>query len=274
LSNRSSSRPPASSRHQGHQVRKRFGQNFLVDEHIIDQIVQCIAPAREDRLIEIGPGLGALTTALLSRLPSLVAIELDRDLVTRLRESYPPERLTLIQSDVLRADWQSLLAGDDRPVRVVGNLPYNISSPLLVMLIDWRQRVADQHFMLQREVVDRIIAGPGAASGRLGLLLQAFYHCEKVLDVPPEAFNPAPKVQSAVVRMRTREQAAVPDAKALSEMLHVGFSQRRKMIRRTVAPWLFARGISAGEVDDSLRPEQVPADVWYGWARALSEVEP
>lgn len=267
-----SNRPAAPQGHQdnqGHRARKRFGQNFLVDELIIDQIVQCVSPVAEDRLIEIGPGLGALTDAILTHSSSLTAIELDRDLVARLRKAHPPERLNLIQADVLKADWPAILSEDDRRVRVIGNLPYNISSPLLVMLIAYRERIVDQHFMLQREVVDRIVAGPGNNSGRLGLLLQAFYRCEKVLDVPPEAFNPSPKVHSAVVRMRTRERAAVADPKGLSEMLHVGFSQRRKMIRRTVLPWLAARAVSIGEVDETLRPEQVPADVWYGWANKL-----
>ncbi|MFK7967009.1 MAG: 16S rRNA (adenine(1518)-N(6)/adenine(1519)-N(6))-dimethyltransferase RsmA [Burkholderiaceae bacterium] len=259
-----------SNRHGGHQARKRFGQNFLVDEHIIDQIVQCIAPAEQDHLIEIGPGLGALTNALLARLPRLTAIELDRDLVSHLRKAYSPERLTLIEADVLKADWASILATQAQRFRVVGNLPYNISSPLLVMLIAYRGQIADQHFMLQREVVDRIVAGPGASSGRLGLLLQAFYRCEKVLDVPPEAFKPAPKVQSAIVRMLTRDQPAVADAKGLSELLHVGFSQRRKMIRRTVLPWLSVRGVMATEIDPTLRPEQVPAEVWYSWANQLA----
>jgi len=270
LSNRSAAPQGGNQGHQGHRARKRFGQNFLVDELIIDQIVQCVSPAPEDRLIEIGPGLGALTDAILARLPSITAIELDRDLVARLRKAHPPERLNLIQADVLKADWPTLLSEDDRRVRVVGNLPYNISSPLLVMLIAYRDRIVDQHFMLQREVVDRIVAGPGSNSGRLGLLLQAFYRCQKVLDVPPDAFNPPPKVHSAVVRMQTREQAAVGDPKGLSEMLHVGFSQRRKMIRRTVLPWLAARAVSIGEIDETLRPEQVPADVWYGWTNSLS----
>ena len=268
------SRDPKGSKetngHSGHQPRKRFGQNFLVDEHIIDQIVQCIAPAEQDHLIEIGPGLGALTNALLAMLPRLTAIELDRDLVSHLRKAYSPERLTLIEADVLKADWGSLLATQAQPVRVVGNLPYNISSPLLVMLIAHREQIADQHFMLQREVVDRIVAGPGASSGRLGLLMQAFYRCEKVLDVPPESFKPAPKVQSAIVRMLTLDLPAVTDAKGLSELLHVGFSQRRKMIRRTVLPWLSVRGVTAPDIDPTLRPEQVPAQVWYGWANQLS----
>lgn len=269
LSNRSVALP-GNQGQQGHRARKRFGQNFLVDESIIDQIVQRVSPAAEDRLVEIGPGLGALTNAILSRSSSLTAIELDRDLVSMLRKAHPPERLNLIQADVLKADWPAILSEDDRRVRVIGNLPYNISSPLLVMLIAYREQIIDQHFMLQREVVDRIVAGPGSNSGRLGLLLQAFYRCEKVLDVPPEAFNPAPKVHSAVVRMQTREQAAVADPKGLSEMLHVGFSQRRKMIRRTVLPWLAARDVATGEVDETLRPEQVPADVWYEWANKLA----
>ncbi len=252
-----------------HRPRKRFGQNFLIDDLIIDQIINCIRPRETDRLIEIGPGLGALTDQLIGRCEQLSVIELDRDLARRLRKQYKPEQLQLVEADVLKADWPALL--ESGPVRVVGNLPYNISSPLLVLLIQYRDRIIDQHFMLQREVVDRIIAGTGPDSGRLGLLLQAFYQCEKVLDVPPESFDPPPKVQSAIVRMTVLEQARVPSADGLSELLSVGFAQRRKMIRRNLLPWLVERGIAVDEIDGSLRPEQIPAEQWYDWAAQLAQ---
>ena len=253
---------------QGHQARRRFGQNFLVDEHIIEQIVRCIRPQAGEHVIEIGPGLGALTSMLLGSLEHLTSIELDRDLAARLRKQYPASQLTLVETDVLKADWPALLAST--PARIVGNLPYNISSPLLVLLIEHRARIIDQHFMLQREVVDRIVAGPGPDCGRLGLLLQAFYHCERVLDVPSEAFDPAPKVHSGIVRMRVREQALVPDARVLSQLLSIGFSQRRKMIRRNLLPWLTERGIAIDDLDGALRPEQIPAAQWYALAAELS----
>lgn len=251
----------------GHHARRRFGQNFLVDRTVIDSIVRCIAPVRDDCIVEIGPGLGALTDALLLQLDHLTVVEIDRDLASRLRERYEPERLAIHQADVLQLDWPAFHAADS--LRVVGNLPYNISSPLLVLLIEHRAHVRDQHFMLQREVVDRIVAGPGPDNGRLGVLLQAFYDCERVLDVPPEAFRPAPRVHSAVVRMRTRAEARVPDARMLGEVLAIGFSQRRKMIRSTLLPWLAARGITLPGVDERERPERIPADVWYDVATQL-----
>lgn len=268
LSTGLSSKPRPGQSVQGHQARRRFGQNFLVDDHVINQIVGCIAPATDDRIIEIGPGLGALTHAMLGRLAHLTAVELDRDLAKRLRQQFPSDKLTLVEADVLKADWPTLTQAGS--IRVVGNLPYNISSPLLVLLIDHRHRIIDQHFMLQREVVDRIVAGPGPDCGRLGLLLQAFYICERVLDVGPNAFQPAPKVHSAIVRMRVLEHARVPDVKALSQLLAIGFAQRRKMVRRTLLPWLSARGIDCEAIDGSVRPEQIEPTQWYAWATELA----
>ncbi|MGH1360622.1 MAG: 16S rRNA (adenine(1518)-N(6)/adenine(1519)-N(6))-dimethyltransferase RsmA [Burkholderiaceae bacterium] len=264
-----SNRSNAGSSVQGHQARRRFGQNFLVDEGVIDQIIECIGPRNGDRLIEIGPGLGALTQGLVGRSSELTVIELDRDLAKRLRQQYSSEQLTLVESDVLKADWPALLQAGR--ARIVGNLPYNISSPLLVMLIEHRRQIIDQYFMLQREVVDRIVAGPGPDCGRLGLLLQAFYRCERVLDVPPQAFRPAPKVHSAIVRMTVLKDALVPAADKLSELLSVGFSQRRKMVRRNLLPWLDARGIATDQIDGSLRPEKIPAAQWYQWAALLDQ---
>ncbi len=251
----------------GHAARRRFGQNFLVDPAIIDAICHEVAPQPGDQMVEIGPGLGALTEVLLSRLERLTVIEIDRDLAARLRNRFQAGQLDVRQADALSIDWSTLFAGG--PMRVVGNLPYNISSPLLVMLIRHRHRIHDQHFMLQREVVDRIVAGPGPDNGRLGLLLQAFYHCERVLEVPPEAFRPAPRVHSAVVRMTVREQALVPDADLFSEVLAVAFTRRRKMIRTTLIPWLAARRVDLPDLDGRLRPEDMSAAQWHEIASNL-----
>jgi 16S rRNA (adenine1518-N6/adenine1519-N6)-dimethyltransferase len=195
--------------HQGHVARKRFGQNFLVDDGIIYGIVNAIDPQPDDIVVEIGPGLGALTDPLLERLPSLQVVELDRDLVERLRRRYS-DRITVHAGDALAFDF-ARLQQPGRALRIVGNLPYNISSPLLFHLMDFADHVRDQHFMLQKEVVERMVAGPGSKSfGRLSIMLQVRYHMEHVLDVPPASFNPPPKVDAA-------------------------FSQRRKVLRNTLS---------------------------------------
>jgi len=219
-----------------HQARKRFGQHFLVDEGVIDQIVRAIAPAPEDAMVEIGPGLSALTEPLLHSVRSLTVIELDRDLAQALRANWPQERLTVIEGDVLDVDFANI--GAD--LRVVGNLPYNISSPLLFHLAEYAGAIRDQHFMLQREVVDRLVAEPGSgAYGRLSVMLQLRYAMEKLFDVAPDAFDPPPQVVSSVVRMvplgadrpRPRSEAA------LGALVTRAFSQRRKMLRRCLADW-------------------------------------
>lgn len=253
----------------GHRARKRFGQHFLSDNAVIESLIDCINPQPADHLIEIGPGLGALTDRLTQRVRPLTAIELDRDLASRLRKRYSPDVLDLIEADALRADWEALLA--QRPARLVGNLPYNISSPLLIRLVQCRQQVIDQHFMLQREVVKRIVATSGADYGRLGILLQAFYQCESVLDVPPEAFTPPPRVDSAVVRMIPLARARVPNAGHLSQLLSAAFGQRRKMLRGTLLPWLDQRGVDASQVDPQARAEHVSPDIYYALATRLTQ---
>ena len=248
-------------------ARKRFGQHFLVDRGIIEAIVAAVAPRAGDGLVEIGPGDAALTGPLLERAGHLTAIEIDRDLAARLRRRFG-SRLTLIEGDALAVDLGPLAAAG--PLRLVGNLPYNISSPLLVRLITWHHRVLDQHFMLQKEVVDRIVAPPGcAAYGRLGVLLQAFYQVESLIEVPPAAFDPPPRVDSAVIRMLPlREAAEVPLAE-LSALLAAGFGQRRKMLRGTLLPWLAQRGITDPGLPPTARAEEIPVADWVALARRL-----
>ena len=250
-----------------HVARKRFGQHFLVDRGIIEAIVDAIDPRAGERLVEIGPGLAALTGALLGRIDTLTAIEIDRDLAAGLRRRYG-DRLTLVEADALSVDFAALAV--DGPIRLVGNLPYNISSPLLVHLVPARESVVDQHFMLQKEVVERIVSAPDSASyGRLGVLLQAYYDVEMLFEVPPQAFDPPPRVDSAIVRMLPRR---APDAVApavLSELLAAAFGQRRKMMRKTLLPWLAARGVDAGELAPTDRPESVPVETYLTLARRL-----
>jgi len=253
-----------------HVARKRFGQHFLVDAGVVEAIVSAIDPREGDRLIEIGPGLAALTDALLRRVGTLTAIEIDRDLASRLRGRYGA-RVELIEADALKVDFARL--GGAGALRVVGNLPYNISSPLLVHLLDARACVIDQHFMLQKEVVDRIVAGPGRASyGRLGVLMQAYYDVESLFDVAPESFDPPPKVRSAVLRMLPlREPPALAPA-LLSEVLAAAFGQRRKMLRNTLLPWLEREGVDAGALSPTERPEDVPVAVYVALASRLAIV--
>ncbi|QII86670.1 16S rRNA (adenine(1518)-N(6)/adenine(1519)-N(6))-dimethyltransferase RsmA [Bordetella hinzii] len=219
-----------------HQARKRFGQHFLTDESVVESIVRAIAPARDDAMVEIGPGLSALTAPLLERLDKLSVVEIDRDLAARLRKKYPPERLSVVEADALTVDFSQFGAG----MRVVGNLPYNISSPLLFHLMGAADLVRDQHFMLQREVIDRMVAEPGSADyGRLSVMLQSRYRMEKLFDVPPEAFDPPPRVVSAVVRMiplgENRPRPA--SGAAFEAVVARAFSQRRKMLRRGLGDW-------------------------------------
>lgn len=253
----------------GHAPRRRFGQHFLADRAIVEAIVEAIAPRPGERIVEIGPGLGALTLALLARHPSLLAIELDRDLAARLRARPEAAQITLVQADALDVDYRALAAG--ARLRLVGNLPYNISTPLLVRLIAFRDVVEDQHFMLQDEVVERIVAGPRTSQyGRLGVLLQACYDCEKVLEVPPQAFVPPPRVDSAVVRMTPLRSPRVHDIAALQALLAAAFAQRRKMLRATLIPWLAARGVPADGLTPTDRPEDVAQATYYALADACA----
>jgi 16S rRNA (adenine1518-N6/adenine1519-N6)-dimethyltransferase len=248
-----------------HIPRKRFGQHFLADPAIIDAIVRAIAPKPRDAMVEIGPGLAALTQPLVERLGRLAVIELDRDLAARLRTH---EQLTVTEADVLTVDFHALARALQAPkLRVVGNLPYNISTPILFHLLDHVDVVADQHFMLQKEVVDRMTAAPATADyGRLSVMLQWRYEMENVLHVPPQAFDPPPKVDSAVVRMLPVVRPEAVDAKLLSEIVQVAFSQRRKLLRHTLGRWLEQRGF-AGSFDVQRRAEEVPVAEYLALAR-------
>ena len=261
-------RLPAARHLQGHIARKRFGQHFLADTSVIDGIVKAIAPQPQDILVEIGPGLAALTQPLLECVHRLTVIELDRDLAARLRKQ---EGLTVIESDVLQVDFTALAASmATHSLRVVGNLPYNISTPILFHLLDHASVIHDQHFMLQKEVIDRMVATPAtAAYGRLSVMLQWRYAMEQVLFVAPHSFDPPPKVDSAVVRMQPHARpAAVPPA-LLAELVRVAFSQRRKLLRHTLGAWLQEKQFS-GDFDVQRRAEEVPVDEYIALALALA----
>ena len=260
-------RLPAARHLQGHIARKRFGQHFLADTSVIDGIVKAIAPQPQDILVEIGPGLAALTQPLLECVHRLTVIELDRDLAARLRKQ---EGLTVIESDVLQVDFTALAASmATHSLRVVGNLPYNISTPILFHLLDHASVIHDQHFMLQKEVIDRMVAQPAtAAYGRLSVMLQWRYAMEDVLFVPPESFDPPPRVDSAVVRMLPYDQPAAVDVALLSELVQVAFSQRRKLLRHTLGRWLEARAY-AGAFDTQRRAEEVPVADYVALAQQL-----
>lgn len=261
--------------HQGHVARKRFGQNFLTDHGIIDSIVDAINPQPRDRIVEIGPGLGALTTPLAARVEQLHAVELDRDLIARLTQTFG-ERLVLHSGDALDFDFRPLaeVAGAPGPrnLRIVGNLPYNISSPLLFHLTTFADVVIDQHFMLQDEVVERMVAQPGTkAFSRLSVMLQYRYWMDKLFDVPPESFEPPPKVNSAIVRMipRNADELAEVDVKVLGELVTAAFSQRRKMLRNTLGAYRDRVDFDALGFDLQRRAEDVPVDEYVRVAQTL-----
>ncbi len=250
-----------------HIARKRFGQHFLVDAVVIDQIVRAIAPKPGQALIEIGPGLGAMTQPLLERCGALTVIELDRDLAARWRQR---PGVTVVESDVLKVDFNLLADTAGAPLRVVGNLPYNISTPILFHLLAVAPRVLDQHFMLQKEVVDRMAASPGGKDfGRLSVMLQWRYRIESLFEVPPEAFNPPPRVDSAVVRMLPLATPPVLNEARLSALVTVAFSQRRKLLRHTLGRWLDEQGF-AGHFDTQRRAEEVPVAEYVALAQAVS----
>ena len=250
-----------------HIARKRFGQHFLTDDGIIHGIIQAIDPKAGEPMVEIGPGLAAMTQPLVERLGRLNVIELDRDLAKRLRE-HP--HLNVIESDVLRVDFTALAAQLGAPkLRVVGNLPYNISSPILFHLLEHVAVVQDQHFMLQKEVIDRMVAQPATSDyGRLSVMLQWRYDMENVLFVPPDAFDPPPRVDSAVVRMVPLASPPQLNVKLLEEMVQVAFSQRRKLLRHTLGKWLEARQF-AGQFDVQRRAEEVPVADYVALVQSL-----
>jgi len=251
-----------------HQARKRFGQHFLIDTFVIEQIVSAIAPSAGEQMVEIGPGLAALTQPLVERLGKLTVIELDRDLVLRL-QAHP--QLNVIASDVLRVDFTELAKSLQTPkLRVVGNLPYNISTPILFHLLTHVGAIKDQHFMLQKEVVDRMVAQPCTSDySRLSVMLQWRYAMENVLLVPPEAFDPPPRVDSAIVRMLPLAEPPELNVKTLEALVQTAFSQRRKLLRHTLGKWLEEKKFS-GDFDIHRRAEEVPVAEYIALVQALS----
>jgi 16S rRNA (adenine1518-N6/adenine1519-N6)-dimethyltransferase len=251
-----------------HQARKRFGQHFLTDAAVIEDIVQCIGPRPGDAMVEIGPGLAAMTQPLAERLGHLHVIELDRDLARRLR-LHP--QLHVIESDVLKVDFTALASSLQVPrLRIVGNLPYNISTPILFHLLDHVAVVIDQHFMLQKEVVERMVAAPSTSHyGRLSVMLQWRYEMEMLLHVGPQAFDPPPRVDSAIVRMLPLAQAATVNQRLLSELVQVAFSQRRKLLRHTLGKWLEEKQFG-GTFDVQRRAEEVPVDEYIALAQQVA----
>ncbi|WP_353139620.1 16S rRNA (adenine(1518)-N(6)/adenine(1519)-N(6))-dimethyltransferase RsmA [Limnohabitans sp.] len=250
-----------------HIARKRFGQHFLTDGAIIEDIVDAINPQPNDPMVEIGPGLAALTQPLVERLGKLNVIELDRDLALRLRE-HP--HLNVIESDVLRVDFTQLAADlNVAKLRVVGNLPYNISSPILFHLLTHVAVVQDQHFMLQKEVVDRMVAKPSTSDySRLSVMLQWRYDMQDVLFVPPKSFDPPPRVDSAVVRMVPLAEPPQINVKLMEDMVKVAFSQRRKLLRHTLGRWLEGRNF-AGTFNVQRRAEEVPVAEYVALVQSL-----
>ncbi|MBP8148717.1 MAG: 16S rRNA (adenine(1518)-N(6)/adenine(1519)-N(6))-dimethyltransferase RsmA [Limnohabitans sp.] len=256
-----------------HIARKRFGQHFLTDGGIIDAIVDAINPQAGQAMVEIGPGLAALTQPLVERLGHLSVIELDRDLAVRLRE-HP--HLSVVESDVLKVDFRALATqmlascttGASK-IRVVGNLPYNISTPILFHLLAQVDVIEDQHFMLQKEVIDRMVAKPSTSDySRLSVMLQWRYDMANVLFVPPESFDPPPRVDSAVVRMVPLATPPEVNVKTLETLVQVAFSQRRKILRNTLGKWLDEKGF-AGQFDLQRRAEEVPVAEFVALAQAV-----
>lgn len=253
-------------------TKQRLGQHFLHDPAVIDKIITTIAPRRDDRMVEIGPGEGALTAPLLARLNALHVIELDRALATRLEHWESESSLIVHQGDALKFDYSALAAGAGS-LRVVGNLPYNISTPLLFRLLAHRAFIADMHVMLQREVVERMVAPPGNKSyGRLTVMLALASQVERCFDIGPGAFRPPPQVWSSFVRMtpHPRDPLPVADAAVLSRVVAAAFSMRRKRISNSLKPWLSGPEIANAGIDPGVRPEQLTPQQFVALANAAS----
>lgn len=251
----------------GHRARKRFGQNFLHDEHWIERIARTIDAKPGETVVEIGPGQAALTRKMIADAGHATAIEIDRDLAAWLKETFP-ETLTLIEADALKLDWNKVHPG--KALRIVGNLPYNISSPLLFHLMTVADRVIDQHFMLQKEVVDRMVATPGSkVYGRLSVMLQYRYRMQKMFDVPPGAFTPAPKVTSSIVRMAPKkvDELLPVDLERFAVIVASAFNQRRKTLRNALAKLLTEEDIKKAGVDPALRAEALDVEAFVRLAR-------
>jgi len=255
-----------------HVARKRFGQNFLTDKQVLSDIIDAIAPRKGETMVEIGPGLAAMTALLLKQLDHMHVVELDRDLVTRLEKAYPRERLTVHSGDALKFDFGAIPVAEGQKLRVVGNLPYNISSPLLFHLADFAHLIEDQHFMLQKEVVERMVSEPGSKTyGRLSVMLQWRYDMSLMFIVPPTAFDPPPQVESAIVRMVPVKQQLPCDGKRLEAVVAKAFSQRRKVIRNCVAGMFTEAQLVEAGIDPSVRPEAVSLAQYVALANLPSQ---
>jgi 16S rRNA (adenine1518-N6/adenine1519-N6)-dimethyltransferase len=258
-----------------HIPRKRFGQNFLTDDGVLHDIIRAIDPRPDDTMVEIGPGLAAMTRLLLQSVNRLHVVELDRDLVAHLKKSFDPQQLTVHQGDALQFDFGAIPVPAGSKLRVVGNLPYNISSPLLFHLAQMAPHVQDQHFMLQKEVVERMVAEPGSKTyGRLSVMLQWRYHMELLFVVPPTAFDPPPRVDSAIVRMIPLAQPLPCDQSRLEQVVTKAFSQRRKVIRNCVAGMFTESDLVDAGIDPQARPEAVPLAQYVALANRLRPVSP
>jgi 16S rRNA (adenine1518-N6/adenine1519-N6)-dimethyltransferase len=250
-----------------HIPRKRFGQNFLTDQLVLNDIIAAINPRTDDSMVEIGPGLAAMTSLILDSVKHLHVVELDRDLVARLKKNFDASKLTVHEGDALKFDFTSIPVAEGKKLRVVGNLPYNISSPLLFHLAEIAPLVEDQHFMLQKEVVERMVADPGSkAFGRLSVMLQWRYHMELMFIVPPTAFDPPPRVDSAIVRMIPKANPLTCDQKRLEQVVTKAFSQRRKVIRNCVAGMFTEAQLIEAGINPLDRPEAVGLEAYVALA--------
>lgn len=258
----------------GHRARKRFGQNFLIDHGIIREIVRAVHPQAEDHIVEIGPGKGAITELLADSCQHLRVIELDRDLAPWLKvkfEKHPD--FQLFQADALAFDFSQLVP-HDRGLRIVGNLPYNISTPLIFHLLSYSDAVTDMHFMLQKEVVKRMAAQAGdSAYGRLGIMVQYYCAVEALFEVPPSAFDPAPKVDSAIVRLTPHRQLPYParNIRVLEKLVNLAFQQRRKTLRNSLKATLAPEVIDSLPVDAGVRAETLSLETFVTLSNLLDE---
>ncbi|RKS87111.1 dimethyladenosine transferase [Orbus hercynius] len=262
--------------HQGHFARKRFGQNFLHDESVIANIVAAIQPKNDQALVEIGPGLAALTLPVSDRIDHLTVIEIDRDLAARLQQNpFLKNKLTVIEQDAMTVDFTELSAKMQQPLRVFGNLPYNISTPLMFHLFEFTHAISDMHFMLQKEVVNRLVAGPNSKTyGRLSVMAQYYCQIIPVLEVPPTAFKPAPKVESAVVKLIPHQNMpyVVNDIKSLSRITTAAFNQRRKTIRNSLCQFFTPEQLTELGINLDSRAENLTVQQYCQLANAHTDL--
>jgi len=267
-----------------HIARKRFGQNFLTDQSVIQNIIHSIHPKNDQTIIEIGPGLGAITAPLLATIDLLTVIELDRDIIPKLKENCMSNinsttttlgKLNIIQADVLKVKLTELELADDNQIRIIGNLPYNISTPILFHLMSQLSQIKDMHFMLQKEVVERMSAGPGSKTyGRLSVMLQYYCNIEYLFSIYPEAFTPAPKVTSALVRLTPYKKLPieVDNFKDFSQVVTQAFSQRRKTLRNSLKKMLDSEKIEACDINPTIRPEQLSISEFVRLSNRFSQL--